>query len=124
MFFLVNQLFLKISTGNVDGTMYQFHILVPFSFKFYHKTGMKQGMHLQINRFIHAFLLRLVLIFVELSDNIKRSLLAESNLIFCCTCPTDPNFWKIKKMIILTSYTNNFFHIGTIFLISFSFRFK
>ena len=34
--------------------------------------------------------------------------LGEGNLIFCCTDPTDPNFQKIKIIIIVISHINIF----------------
>ena len=29
------------------------------------------------------------------------NLLGKGNLIFCCTGQTDPNFWQIKKIILI-----------------------
>ena len=38
-------------------------------------------------------------------------IIGEGNLIFCCTGPTDRNFWQIKITIILISHTNfSFFY--------------
>ena len=36
------------------------------------------------------------------------SVLGEEHLIFCCTGPTDPNFWQIKIIMILISHINIF----------------
>ena len=35
--------------------------------------------------------------------------LGEGNSIFCCTGPTDPNFWQIKITIIRISHANFYF---------------
>ena len=35
----------------------------------------------------------------------KKNLLGEGNLIFCCTGPSDPNFWQIKTIILTLHIT-------------------
>ena len=48
--------------------------------------------------------------------------LGEGNLLFCCcACPTDPNFWQIKT-IILILHINQYFLFIFLLIWSFSFR--
>ena len=46
--------------------------------------------------------------------SIVFSYLGKGNLIFCCKGPTNPNFWQIK-IIILISHTNLHIHSHTFF---------
>ena len=55
------------------------------------------------------------------------SLFGEGNLIFCCTGATDPNFWEIKIIVILTLHKNTFvftiyFSFNMIFFLSFTIK--
>ena len=46
--------------------------------------------------------------------NLHIDMIGEGNLIFCCTGPTDRNFWQIKITIILISHTNSSFFTNDI----------